>query len=377
MKKTMLPVLLLLLMACNAGKKKDETNASATALHYSFDSTLNGKKTGLYWLKNGEMTVGITNYGGRIVSLQVPDKTGTKRDVVVGFASLADYINATEPYFGATVGRVANRIARGKFTLDNQTYTLFTNNGPNTLHGGKQGLQAVVWEATQPSDSTLRLSYVSPDKEEGFPGQLTISVFFTVTQNQELLIQYEATTDKATPVNLSNHAFFNLNGEGAGSINQHQLQLFASAYTPVDSTLIPTGEIAKVAGTPFDFTRPTTIGERVENADEQLRFGKGYDHNFVLDDSAAWKKAASIKGDLSGIQLEIYTTEPGIQFYGGNFMQGKNRFKTGAKDDFRTAFCLETQHFPDAVNQPAFPSTILQPAQTYTTRSIYKFSAQP
>lgn len=378
MKKTMLPFFLLIFsIACNSSEEPQSEENSSTIMNYSFDSTINGKKTGLYWIKNDKMSVGITNYGGRIVSLQIPDKNGKIQDVVVGFSSLEDYISSTEPYFGATIGRVGNRIAKGTFSLNNKKYKLFTNNGPNTLHGGKVGFQSVVWEAEQPNDSTLILSYVSPDMEEGFPGQLSTIIKFSVTNDQSLDIQYEAITDQPTPVNLTNHAFFNLNGEGSGTINQHSLQLFASRYTPVDSTLIPTGEIAPVAGTPFDFTNPTSIGERVDADNQQVRFGKGYDHNFVLDDSSGWKKAAQIKGDISGIQMEIWTAEPGIQFYGGNFMEGKNTFKSGTPDSFRTAFCLETQHFPDAVNQPSFPNTILEPGQTYKTRSVYKFSAQP
>lgn len=378
MKKTMLSILsLLFIIGCNTADQNPEQE-QAKDMKSAFDSTLNGKKTALYWLTNGKnMKVAITNYGGRIVSLLVPDKNGKEQDVVVGFGSLQDYINSTEPYFGATIGRVGNRIAKGKFTLNKKTYELFTNNGPNTLHGGKVGFQDVVWDAEQPNDSTLLLQYVSPDMEEGFPGTLTTKIRMTVNHQQELEIQYEATTDQPTPVNLTNHAFFNLNGEGSGTINGHVLQLNASKYTPVDSTLIPTGEIASVKSTPFDFTTATAIGARVDETNQQLAFGKGYDHNFVLDDTAPWKKAASIKGDISGIQLDVSTQEPGIQFYGGNFMQGKNTFKSGTKDEFRTAFCLETQHFPDAVNQPGFPSTILQPKQTYATRTVYKFSVQP
>ncbi len=377
MKKTMLPILLLVFFACSTPEQKTGQTATETTMHYQFDSVINGKKTALYWLTNDSIKIGITNYGGRIVSLEVPDKTGSLRDVVVGFSSLQDFIQSSERYFGATIGRVGNRIANGKFSLNGTTYTLFTNNGLNTLHGGKTGFQDVVWDAEQPNDSTLLLQYISPDGEEGFPGKLSTAIRFTVRADRSLEIQYEATTDKATPVNLTNHAFYNLNGEGAGTINQHLLQLHASKFTPVDSTLIPTGELLPVAGTPFDFTAPQLIGARVDADNEQLKFGKGYDHNFVLDDAGAWKKAAMITGDQSGITLEIWTTEPGIQFYGGNFMQGKNSFKSGAVDAFRTAFCLETQHFPDAVNQPAFPSTILQPGQTYQTRSLYKFSVQP
>ncbi|HEY8399243.1 MAG TPA: aldose epimerase family protein [Flavihumibacter sp.] len=378
MKKNLLPILALVaVLACNTAEQPADDKSPSKDMTSAFDSTLQGKKTALYWLTNGNMKVAITNYGGRVVSLLVPDKDGKEQDVVVGFGSLADFVGSTERYFGATIGRVGNRIAGGKFTLKGKTYELFTNNGPNTLHGGKVGFQDVVWDAEQPNDSTLVLRYVSPDGEEGFPGTLSTKVEFTVTKDQELAIQYEATTDKATPVNLTNHAFFNLNGEGSGTINNHILQLNASKYTPVDSTLIPTGELASVKGTPFDFTTPTAIGARVEEDNEQLKFGKGYDHNFVLDDTAPWKKAAVVKGDLTGIQMEVFTEEPGIQFYGGNFMAGKNTFKSGAKDEFRTAFCLETQHFPDAVNKPKFPSTILEPGQTYKTRTVYKFSVQP
>lgn len=374
----MLPVLLFgLLAACQTPAEKQTNNEKSTPTTSSFDTTINGKKTALYTISNAKMRVTITNYGGRIVSLNVPNKQGELTDVVVGFKSVGDYIQSTEPYFGATIGRVGNRIAKGKFSLDGTDYTLFTNNGPNTLHGGKVGFQAVVWDAHQPNDSTLELSYVSPEGEEGFPGTLNSRVTFTVTSNQSLEIAYEATTDKATPVNLTNHAFFNLNGEGSGSINNHVLEIAANAYTPVDSTLIPLGKNASVEGTPFDFRKPTAIGERVEQENEQLRFGKGYDHNFVLSDKAAWKRAGVITGDQSGIRMEIFTNEPGLQFYGGNFMAGKNTFKSGAKDEFRTAFSLETQHFPDAVNQPNFPSIILKPGETYKTKTVYQFSVQP
>lgn len=379
MKRTMLPVVgILLLAACNnAGEPTTTTQTDSTNKATAFDSTINNKKTSLYHLSNKTgMKAAITNYGGRIVSLELPDKTGKSTDVVVGFSSVGEYIRSTEPYFGATIGRVGNRIAKGVFTLNDSTYRLFTNNGPNTLHGGKVGFQSVVWDAEQPNDSTLILTYVSPDGEEGFPGELTSTVRFTITSEQGLDISYTATTTKATPVNLTNHAFFNLNGEGSGTINNHVLQIDAANYTPVDSTLIPTGEIAKVDGTPFDFRTPVSIGKRVDEANEQLKYGMGYDHNYVLDAKEDWKKAGVITGDLSGIQMEIWTNEPGLQFYGGNFMGGKNTFKAGSTDDFRTAFSLETQHFPDAVNQPSFPSIILQPGKTYQTRTLYKFSVQ-
>lgn len=344
-----------------------------------FQSTIDGKPTALYTLKNRSgMTATFTNYGGRIVSLLVPDKNGKAVDVVVGFNSLEGFVNSTERYFGATIGRYGNRIANAKFTLDGKEYTLFANNGPNNLHGGKKGFQEVVWDARQPNDSTLQLTYLSKDGEEGFPGNLTVKVTYALTGNNEVKMDYEATTDKKTVVNLTNHAFFNLNGEGSGTINNHVLQINAAQYTPVDSTLIPLGKHASVQGTPFDFRKPVAIGARVENNHEQLKFGKGYDHNFVLGNSrlAQLRHAATVSGDQSGIVMEVHTQEPGLQFYGGNFMQGKNTFKSGAKDDFRTAFCLETQHFPDSPNQPSFPSTALTPGQTYRTSSVYRFSVK-
>jgi aldose 1-epimerase len=345
-----------------------------------FIDTIDGKATDLYVLKNNKgMQLAITNYGGRFVSLLVPDKQGTMRDVVVGFKSLDEFINSTEAYFGATIGRFGNRIAKGKFTLDGQTYTLFTNNGPNTLHGGKKGFQAVVWNARIINDSTLELTYLSKDGEEGFPGNLNVKVTYGLTANNEVTMNYEATSDKKTVINLTNHAFFNLNGEGSGTINNHLLQIEADQYTPVDATLIPTGKLENVVGTPFNFTKAVSIGSRIDTVNNiQLKYGKGYDHNFVLrgGKTSNLKQAATVVGDQSGIVMEILTQEPGLQFYGGNFMQSQNIFKSGSKDDFRTAFCLETQHFPDAPNQPNFPSTVLNPGQTYNTASVYKFSVR-
>ncbi|GAO41561.1 aldose epimerase family protein [Flavihumibacter petaseus] len=354
------------------------TSTSNNNMTPAFDSTIDGKTAQLFQLSNGKgLRCAITNYGGRIVSLEAPAKDGKSRDVVVGFATASDYLNSTEPYFGATIGRVGNRIANGKFTLDSVQYTLFTNNGPNTLHGGKKGFQAVVWDAKQLGDSSLELTYTSPDGEEGFPGTLKVKVTYTLTADNALDCSYEATTDKKTVVNLTNHAFFNLNGEGSGTINSHVMQINADAYTPVDSTLIPLGKIAAVEGTPFDFRKPATIGSRLEVKDEQLTFGKGYDHNYVLQGHAGTLRLAAVTiGDQSGIRMETWTIEPGLQFYGGNFMQGKNTFKSGAKDDFRTAFCLETQHYPDAPNQPSFPSIVLEPGKTYSTHSRYVFSVQ-
>lgn len=343
----------------------------------SFKKEFDGKQTALYTLKNKNNAEAIfTNYGGRLVSLLVPNKDGKLVDVVVGFKSVGDYEKSTEPYFGATIGRYGNRIAKGKFTLEGKTYSLFTNNGQNTLHGGKKGYQYVVWDASQPNPNTLVLHYLSTDGDENFPGNLDVKVTYTLTDDNELKMDYEAKTDKTTVVNLTNHAFFNLNGDGSGDILNHEVQIFADEYTPVDSTLIPTGKMQKVKGTPFDFTTATTIGARINDKNEQLTFGKGYDHNYVLNKTKAMGMfhAATVKGDKSGIIMDIYTQEPGLQFYSGNFMQSKNTFKSGAKDDFRTAIAMETQHFPDSPNQPAFPSTVLKPEQVYKTSSIYKFT---
>lgn len=363
----------------SSGNSSDSTKGMQVSLPDSkqFSESIDGKQTSLYILKNTNgMTAAITNYGGRLAGLWVPDRNNRFTDVVVGLAGVNDFIESTEPYFGATIGRYGNRIAKGKFRLDGKQYTLFTNNGPNTLHGGKKGFQAVVWDAEQPNDTTLNLHYLSKDMEEGFPGNLDVKVTYTLTLNNELKLDYHATTDRKTVVNLTNHAFFNLNGEGSGTINDHVLQINADLYTPVDSTLIPTGKNVTVRGTPFDFRTPTAIGARVnDSANQQIKFGRGYDHNFVLGNtSKQMKEAAVVTGDKSGIVMTVLTQEPGLQFYGGNFMQGKNTFKGGAKDDFRTAFCLETQHFPDSPNQPSFPSTVLQPGQTYQTTSIYKFT---
>lgn len=343
----------------------------------SFKKEIDGKPTALYTLKNNNNAEAIfTNYGGRLVSLLVPNKDGKLIDVVVGFKSVGDYEKSTEPYFGATIGRYGNRIAKGKFTLEGKTYSLFTNNGQNTLHGGKKGYQYVVWDASQPNPNTLVLHYLSKDGDENFPGNLDVKVTYTLTDDNELKMDYEAKTDKTTVVNLTNHAFFNLNGDGSGTILNHEVQIYADEYTPVDSTLIPTGKIDKVAGTPFDFNKTTTIGARIDDKNEQLTFGKGYDHNYVLNKTKAMGMyhAATVRGDKSGIIMDIYTQEPGLQFYSGNFMQSKNTFKTGARDDFRTAIAMETQHFPDSPNQPAFPSTVLKPGQVYKTSSIYKFT---
>lgn len=375
-------VLMLLITSCNNIKQNasgglDSTKQVQVLDRNAFDSTLNQKVVKLYILKNkNNMQAAFTNYGGRLVSLLVPDSAGNRVDVVVGFNSLKDYISSSEPYFGATIGRFGNRIANGKFRLNDKEYTVSVNNGPNTLHGGKEGFQNVVWDVEQPDNQTLIFTYLSKDMEEGFPGNLHAKVTYTLTNDNEVRMEYHATTDKSTVVNLTNHAFFNLNGEGSGTILNHKLKIYADYYTPVDSTLIPTGKLESVKNTPFDFLQYTRIGDRIDLDNQQLKNGLGYDHNYVLNQTKAnnMNFAASVIGDLSGIKMDVFTEEPGLQFYSGNFMQSKNTFKGGAKDDFRTAFCLETQHFPDSPNQPSFPSTVLNPGETYKTISIYKFS---
>ncbi|SDF04190.1 aldose 1-epimerase [Mucilaginibacter pineti] len=365
------------LAACNQStdKKKTDMTDSTKNPSAAFEQTINGKQTHLYTIKNKNgVSATITNYGGRVVSLFVPDKDGKITDVVIGFESVEGFEKSTEPYFGATIGRFGNRIAKGHFKLDGKDYQSSINNPPNTLHGGKNGYQSVVWDAKQIDSSKLELTYLSKDMEEGFPGNLTVKVIYSITDDNSFKAEYEATTDKNTVVNLTNHAFFNLNGEGSGTILDHVLQLAADNYTPVDSTLIPTGKIETVKGTPFDFSIPTAIGKRIGDDNQQLKNGKGYDHNFVLNKHDIKTPIATITGDKTGIKMEVFTEEPGIQFYSGNFMQSKNVMKRGLKDDPRTAFALETQHFPDSPNQPNFPSTELKPGQVYKTQSLYKFS---
>ncbi len=365
MNRLFLIAIIALLVSCNDTEDKKETS----------ESVAEQKSQALLTIRNNNNLKAVFDpSSARILSLQVPDKDGKLTDVIIGFDSAAAYKTSTEPYFGATIGRYGNRIAKGKFKLDGKDYQLTVNNDVNTLHGGTNGFQYQQWTAQQPDEHTVVFHLVSKDGEEGFPGNLTTTVTYSLTDNNELKMEYEATTDKPTVVNLTNHAFFNLNGEGSGTIEGHRLQINADKYTPVDSTLIPTGEIVNVKGTPFDFTKSETIGKRIGVANEQLEFGKGYDHNYVLNGSG-YKKAATVIGDKSGIVMEIYTEEPGLQFYSGNFMQSQNKLRKG-NDDFRTAFCLETQHFPDSPNQPSFPSTALKPGEKYHTISAYKFSVE-
>lgn len=346
----------------------------------SFGTMADGTPVEIHTLMNAHgMEVRLIDYGAAITSIRVPDRHGRFDDVVLGFDSLALY-ETKSPYFGATVGRYANRIARGRFRIDGTTYELPVNDGPNALHGGLRGFDKRVWHP-EPfrTDSTCGVVFtrVSPDGEEGYPGTLQVKVTYTLTADNALRMDYEATTDKPTIINLTNHAYFNLAGAGNGDVLGHVLMIPASRFTPIDSTLIPTGEIRSVDGTPLDFRRPTAIGARIESADTQLRLAGGYDHNWVLEhprDSLAL--AARVYEPTSGRVLEVYTTEPGVQFYTGNFLDGTITGKQGRRYGRRSALTLETQHYPDSPNHPNFPSTLLRPGETYRSRTVYRFSVK-
>ncbi|MDN5201903.1 aldose epimerase family protein [Fulvivirgaceae bacterium BMA10] len=341
----------------------------------AFQTTIDGKAVTLFNLENDKGAVAqITNFGGRVINLWVPDKDGNMGDVVLGYNSIQDYLNSNEVYHGSLIGRYANRIGKGKFILDSVEYTLATNNGANHLHGGNKGFHNVVWDARQIDAQSLELTYLSKDMEEGYPGNLNIKVIYHLSNDNELKTEYWATTDKKTIVNLTQHCFFNLKGEGNGTINDHVLQINADHYTPVDEGLIPTGEIASVTGTPMDFREPISIGARVDDDFQQLKLGLGYDHNWVLNqNSSGLNFAAKVTEPASGRVLEVYTNEPGIQFYGGNFMDGSDTGKSNRKYDYRTSFCLETQHFPDSPNKDNFPSPVLNPGEEYYSICIYRF----
>ena len=346
----------------------------------AFGKTPDGKPVELYTLKNKHgMEVRAMTYGGAIVSIRVPDKKGHFDDVVLGFDKADDY-TAKVPYFGAIIGRYGNRIAKGKFTLDGKEYTLPINDGPNSLHGGNKGFDKVVWEAEpleKPDEVGVIFKHTSPDGDEGYPGNLKMTVTYTLNDKNELIFEYHATTDKATPVNLTNHTYFNLAGDGQRDILGHELLLNADTFTPVNKTLIPTGKIVSVKGMPLDFTKSTVIGARIDQKDEQLIFGHGYDHNFVLNrEDKGLTLAARVYEPTTGRVMEVYTTEPGVQFYSGNFLDGALTGKQGHVYKLRYGFCLETQHYPDSPNQPSFPSTILRPGQTYHSTTLYKFSTR-
>ena len=365
--------------------------ARPSVTHAATGVSVDGREIDEYTLANGHgMEVRAMTYGGIIRSLKVPDRSGRQADVVLGFDTPRGYLSdPPPPYFGAIIGRYGNRIAKGQFTLDGHVYTLAKNNGPNSLHGGNRGFDKRVWNAEgreTAEGASVIFSRTSPDGEEGYPGTLQVRVTYTLTDRNELIVEYHATTDKATPVNLTQHSYFNLGGEGSGDILSHELLINADRYTPVDDTLIPTGELAAVQGTPFDFRKATAIGARIDANDPQIKKGPGYDHNWVLNRGARGEARGATRADLalaarltdpkSGRTLEIRTTEPGLQFYSGNFLDGTIKGKSGHAYTRRSGLCLETQHFPDSPNHANFPSTILRPGQTYDSRTVFQFSAR-
>jgi aldose 1-epimerase len=370
-------VALMISLAIALAWSGDLGAATAGMKKQPYGKAPDGKEITLYTMtnKNG-MEVAITNFGGIVVSIKVPDRSRKFDDVVLGYDSLEGYF--TNPsYFGAIIGRYANRIAHGKFTLDGKTYTLAKNNGENSLHGGMNGFNKMVWTARDISkgDPSLELTYVSKDGEEGYPGNLSARVVYTLTAQDELRIEYSATTDKDTVLNLTNHSYFNLAGQGTGDILGHVLTIRSDRFTPVDAGLIPTGELRSVQGTPFDFIKAFVIGDRIGQDDEQLKLGRGYDHNWVLNPTSKGEVsfAAQVYEPKSGRVLEVWTDQPGIQFYSGNFLDGTIHGKGGAVYGQRSGLCLETQHFPDSPNQPEFPTTLLKPGAHFHSTTIFKF----
>jgi aldose 1-epimerase len=344
----------------------------------NFTKQVDGKKVSLFILRNKKgMEVSVINFGAKIVSIHVPDKNGKMTDVVLGKSNIDDYMNDQEPYFGAICGRTAGRIAAGRFELDGKEYHLAINNGPNHLHGGIKGFNSVVWDAEQPDEKTLKLSYFSKDGEEGYPGNLSATVIYRLTDENAIEIDYQVTTDKTTIHNLTNHSYFNLSGEGDPYIGDHELQINAAAYVPTNDVAIPFGKFEKVEGTPFDFRTPHAIGERIGENDTQLIYGKGYDHPFDLGkkDNALTLCAKAVS-PKTGIVLEILTTEPCIVLYTGNYLDGSFPGKNGHHYPNRSAFCLETQHFPDSIHQPDYPTTVLHPGEVYESQTIFKFSVE-
>ena len=368
--KTYIVLLPFLFVFC-----KDNMNNYQVLDKTNFQTSVGGEKTDLFLLENKKLKVFITNYGARIVSLFVQDRFGKPLDVVLGFKSIDDYLKASEPYHGATIGRYANRISKGFFLLDNKKYNLPINNGINHLHGGPNGFHNKIWNIVSFAKEKIVLSLISEDGEMGYPGNLNVELTYQLVDSQ-IEISYEATTDKKTPINLTNHSFFNLAGEGSGTINNHILKLNSDFYTPIDSTLIPYGEKKSVDGSPFDFRIPKPIGSEIDSDDQQIVYGAGYDHNFILNKPAedTLSHAATVFEPRKGVKMEIFTTEPGIQFYGGNFMDGSDVGKYGKRFLYRESFALETQHYPDSPNNQDFPNVYLSPLGTYKSLSIYKFS---
>jgi aldose 1-epimerase len=379
-KNIILAALSLAVWACGSTKKENNKMTESKIEVEPFGVMVNGDSVTSYTLKNANgMEVQIIDLGGTIVKWTAPDREGKYEDITLGVNSPADYLESAK-YLGALIGRYGNRIANGKFKIDGQEYTLATNNGPNSLHGGAAGFNAKMWEAEplEGIEPSLKLTYVSVDGEEGYPGNLKIEVVYTLTNDNTLKIDYKATTDKATVINMTNHAYFNLKGEGNGDILDHEVQLSASKFLPVDAGLIPTGELRDVKGTPFDFLQSTKIGARInDTTDTQIKLGGGYDHCWVFDDAAnSLKSVAMVHEPSSGRTMEVITTEPAVQFYTGNFLNGKAIGKSGKKYEYRYGFCLETQHFPDSPNQSAFPTTLLKPGETYSSTTIYKFGVK-
>ena len=368
----------IFLAGCGSSSKPGTTEVKMGVLKADFGVTKDGQQVDLYTLTNANGLVAkITNYGGTVTELWVPDRDGNLGDIVLGFDNLKDY-EEKSPYFGCIIGRYGNRIAKGAFTLDGNEYTLAKNNDENHLHGGLKGFDKVVWDA-EPFQTKkavgLKLKYLSKDMEEGYPGNLDVTVKYILTNKDELKITYEATTDKPTVCNLTNHSYFNLAGQGLGNNYENQLMINADYFTPVDKGLIPTGELSPVEGTPMDFTEMTAIGKRIDADTTQIKYGGGYDHNWVLNKKKLRKMSLAAKAyePASGRMMEIYTTEPAIQFYSGNFLDGTLTGKEGKVYMHRYAYCLETHHYPDSPNQPDFPSTTLLPGQTYKTTTVHKF----
>jgi aldose 1-epimerase len=371
------PAILLAAAACSqpAPQQAAPPAKGPTVTTARFGTTPDGTAVDVFTLKNASgIELRAISYGGIITSLKTPDRSGALADIVLGFDTLDGYTK-DHPYFGAIIGRYGNRIGKGQFTLDGKTYTLAKNNGPNHLHGGVKGFDKVVWAAAPvEGQNAIAFTRTSVDGEEGYPGNLKVKVTYTLTDANELIVDYLATTDKATPVNLTQHSYFNLAGEGSGDILGHELTINADRYTPVDEGLIPTGELAPVEGTPFDFRKSTAIGARINTDHPQLKAGKGYDHNWVLNRTGSGMQlAAKVVEPKTGRTLEITTEEPGIQFYAGNFLDGTIKGKGGHVYAHRNGFCLETQHYPDSPNKPNFPTTILQPGSEYKTRTTFKF----
>ena len=379
MKKNVILILgLFIFMACGSKTEPEETKTLSGLEKSNFEAEVNGKQTHLFVLTNSAgMEVCISNYGGRIVSIMVPDKDGTMQEVTLGFDSIDDYISI-DNNFGATIGRYGNRIADGKITIDEVEYNLPQNNGNHTLHGGDEGFDTKVFDAVQPNDQTVELTYLSEDGEAGFPGNLSTKVTMTLTQDNAIDIKYEAETDKKTVVNLTNHTYFNLTGNPANTILNHELMIDADHFTPIDETFMTTGEIATVEGTDMDFRTPTLVGERITNYEyDQLKYGDGYDHNWVLNNAGDISSpAATVYSGDTGIELTVYTTEPGLQIYAGNFLDGSVTGRKGIDYKKRTAICLESQKYPDSPNKPDWPSALLNPGETYTSRCIYQFSVR-